>query len=88
MAGYFTSAPNTVKKLLSRETTNIPRRYQDMKIAEVRELAVQRGLKTDKMKKTEIIRAIQAIEGNTACFETGTVAECGQANCLWRADCK
>lgn len=59
-----------------------------MKLAEVRELAAQRGLKTDKLKKTEIIRAIQSAEGNTACFDTGTTAECGQVNCLWRADCK
>lgn len=59
-----------------------------MKIAEVRELAAQRGLKTDKMKKTEIIRAIQATEGNTACFDTGAVVECGQTDCLWLTDCK
>lgn len=59
-----------------------------MKLAEVRELAAQRGLITDNMKKAEIIKAIQALEGNTACFETGTAVECGQANCLWRADCK
>lgn len=59
-----------------------------MKLAEVRALAAQRGLNTDKMKKSEIIRAIQAAEGNTACFETGTSAKCGQTNCLWRTDCK
>lgn len=59
-----------------------------MKIAEVRELAAQRGLKTDKMKKTEIIRVIQAAEEYTACFDTGIAVECGQENCLWRGDCK
>lgn len=59
-----------------------------MKLSEVRELAAQRGLNTDKMKKAEIVRAIQAAEGNSACFDTGIAAECGQANCLWRADCK
>lgn len=59
-----------------------------MKLTEVKELAAQRGLNTDKMKKAEIIRAIQAAEGNTVCFDTGTVVECGQADCLWRADCK
>ena len=58
-----------------------------MKLAEVRELAAQRGLKTDKLKKAEIVRAIQAAEGNTACFDTGMAAECGQVNCLWRKDC-
>lgn len=59
-----------------------------MKVAEIRELAAQRGLKTDKLKKAGIIRSIQAAEGNTPCFDTGAAAECGQANCLWRVDCK
>ena len=59
-----------------------------MKLAEVRELAAQRGLKTDKMKKTAAVKAVQAAEGNTPCFDTGAAAECGQANCLWRVDCK
>jgi len=59
-----------------------------MKLAEVRELAAQRGLKTDKMKKTAVVKAVQAAEGNTPCFDTGAAAECGQANCLWRVDCK
>lgn len=59
-----------------------------MKLAEVRELAAQRGLKTNKLKKTEIIRELQTAEGNTACFDTGTAAECGQMSCLWREDCK
>ena len=59
-----------------------------MKLAEVRELAAQRGLKTVKLKKAEIVRAVQAAEGNTACFDTGTATECDQTYCLWRADCK
>lgn len=59
-----------------------------MKIVEVRKLAAQRGLKTDKQKKTEIIRAIQAAEGNPACFDTGKAAACAQDDCLWRDDCK
>lgn len=59
-----------------------------MKLAEVRKIAAQLGLKTDKMKKAEIIVAIQIEEGNIPCFETVKAAECGQANCLWRTDCK
>jgi hypothetical protein len=59
-----------------------------MKLVEVKELAAQRGLKIDKMKKPEIIRAIQTAEGNSACFDSGTAKECGQVNCLWRTDCK
>lgn len=59
-----------------------------MKLAEVRELATQRGLKTDRLKKSEIVKVIQTAEGNTACFDTGTAEKCGQENCLWRGDCK
>ena len=58
-----------------------------MKLIEVKELAAQRGLKTDKMKKTAVVKAVHAAEGNTPCFDTGAAAECGQANCLWRVDC-
>lgn len=59
-----------------------------MKIEEIKEIAKQKGVKTGKMKKSEIVRAVQAAEGNIACFDTGTATECGQANCLWRADCR
>lgn len=59
-----------------------------MKIEEIRGIAKQRDVKTGKMKKGEIIRAIQEAEGNPMCFDTGEAVECGQANCLWRKDCK
>lgn len=59
-----------------------------MKIEEIRGIAKQRDVKTGKMKKGEIIRAMQNAEGNPACFDTGKAAECGQADCLWREDCK
>lgn len=59
-----------------------------MKTEEVKEIARQRGVKTVKMKKGELIRAIQEAEGNPTCFDTGKAAECGQADCLWREDCR
>jgi Rho termination factor, N-terminal domain len=59
-----------------------------MKIEEIRGIAKQRDVKTGKMKKSEIIRAIQEAEGNPVCFDTGKTVECGQVNCLWREDCK
>ncbi|KAF0217120.1 MAG: hypothetical protein FD174_3421 [Geobacteraceae bacterium] len=59
-----------------------------MKTEEIKEIAKQRGVKTGKMKKGEIIRAIQEAEGNPMCFDTGKAAECGQMSCLWREDCK
>ncbi len=59
-----------------------------MNMQQIKELANARGLKIGKMKKGEIIRAIQADEGNPPCFATGKAAECGQHNCLWREDCE
>jgi len=59
----------------------------EMKLDEIREIARQRGLKPGKMKKGELIRAIQEAEGNPVCFATGSAAVCGQAECLWREDC-
>jgi hypothetical protein len=62
-------------------------RRQSMKLPEIKEKASTMGIKVGKMKKGEIIRAIQAKEGNSPCFDTGKAAECGQSNCLWREDC-
>ena len=58
-----------------------------MKLAEIKEIAQQHEIKVGKLKKAELVRAIQLAEGNEVCFETGQSAECGQAECLWRADC-
>lgn len=58
-----------------------------MKLEEIKEIAKQHDIKVGKMKKAELVRAIQAAEGNEVCFETGQAAECGQAGCLWRGDC-
>lgn len=59
-----------------------------VRLAEVKEMAARLGLKTDRMKKFEIVRAIQEAEGNSPCFDSGESVECGQTHCLWRADCK
>lgn len=59
-----------------------------MNMQQIKELANSRGLKAGKMKKGEMIRAIQTDEGNHPCFATGKAAECGQLNCLWREDCE
>lgn len=57
-----------------------------MKIAEVRAMAGKIGVDTGKMKKPDIIRAIQKKEGNMPCFGTGII-DCAEINCLWRKDC-
>ena len=58
-----------------------------MKLDEIRELAKQRQIKTVRMKKADIVRAIQQAEGNEQCFDSGKAAACGQEKCLWRGDC-
>jgi hypothetical protein len=59
----------------------------NMKLDEIKELAKQHNIKVGKMKKAELIRAIQGAEKNSVCFETGQAESCGQAACLWREDC-
>ena len=58
-----------------------------MKLEEIKEIAKQHNIKAGKLKKTELVRAIQDAEGNELCFETGTADSCGQDACLWRKVC-
>ena len=59
-----------------------------MKVAEIRAIAARRGLKTGKLKKSDLIRVMQQAEGNEVCFDTGKAGQCGQQECLWREDCR
>ena len=58
-----------------------------MKMNDIKEIARQRGINPAKMKKIDLIRAIQQDEGNPDCCSTGIKEECGQDACLWRDDC-
>ena len=58
-----------------------------MKLDEIKEIAKKHEIKAGRMKKAELVRSIQATEGNDPCFETGKAASCGQPECLWREDC-
>ena len=58
-----------------------------MKLEEIKNIAKLHGIKVGKMKKAELVRAIQLAERNDPCFETGQASGCGQAECLWRTDC-
>ena len=58
-----------------------------MKLEEIKEIAKKHGIKAGKMKKADLVRAIQLAEGSDVCFETGQASECDQAGCLWRIDC-
>ncbi len=59
-----------------------------MKMDAIREIARQRGINPAKMKKVDLVRAIQADERNQQCYMTGYKKECGQMQCLWRDDCE
>lgn len=57
-----------------------------MKMTDIKAKAKELSLKPGKMKKEELIRAIQAEEGNFPCF--GSAQEhCSQEDCSWREDC-
>lgn len=58
-----------------------------MKLDEIKEIAKQHNIKVGKMKKADLVRAIQQAENNDICFETGQAGTCGQDTCLWREDC-
>lgn len=58
-----------------------------MKLDEIKEIARQHGIKVGRMKKAELVKAIQLAEQNDPCFETGKSAVCEQEECLWREDC-
>jgi hypothetical protein len=58
-----------------------------MNFNEIRSKAKKLGINTYRMKKTDLIRAIQRAENNMDCFETDRVKYCGESSCLWRPDC-
>jgi hypothetical protein len=57
-----------------------------MKVAEIKERARDAGIKSGRMRKSELIRAIQEREGNFPCFGTAE-GWCDQQDCCWREDC-
>ena len=58
-----------------------------MKLEEIKTIAQQHSIKVGKMKKAELVQAIQRAEGNEQCFETSKSATCGQSSCSWREIC-
>lgn len=57
-----------------------------MKMIDIKAKAKDLGLKSGKMKKEELIRAIQEKEGNFPCFGSA-LERCSQTDCCWREDC-
>ncbi|MBI5483521.1 MAG: SAP domain-containing protein [Deltaproteobacteria bacterium] len=58
-----------------------------MRLEEIKEIARQHNIKPGRLKKADLVQAIQTAEGNEACFATGKASQCGQHACLWREDC-
>ncbi len=57
-----------------------------MDMTKIKEKAKQFGIQVGKMKKVDLIRAIQSKEGNFPCFETAK-DYCNQLTCAWRKAC-
>ena len=59
-----------------------------MKFQEIRKIAKDMDINTYRMKKTDLIRAIQNSENNIECYNTNRVEYCEEEGCLWRSDCE
>jgi len=59
-----------------------------MRMDDIKTITIERGIKTGRMKKEELIKAIQRAEGNNDCFGEATRAACDQTGCLWFGDCQ
>lgn len=57
-----------------------------MKINEIKEKAKALGIIPGKMKKPELVHAIQETEGNTQCFGRSD-GQCPQTDCCFMRDC-
>ncbi len=57
-----------------------------MSMTEIKEKAKYLGIDASKMKKVELVRAIQKAEGYNTCYGTSN-GTCQQTECCWRWDC-
>lgn len=58
-----------------------------MTLKEIRVKARGLGVKYySKMKKDDLIRAVQEKEGNSPCYQN--IYDCWEFDCLWRPDCQ
>ncbi len=58
-----------------------------MKLEQVSAIAKVHQIHPGKHSKAELIRMIQADEGNFDCFATAYEGACDQLGCIWREDC-
>lgn len=60
-----------------------------MTVNEIRQQAQQHGLALPlRMRKGEMIRAIQRAEGNQDCFGSSWRFDCPWSDCCWQNDCR
>ena len=59
-----------------------------MKISDVKAKAKAVGVDPGKMKKADLIRAIQRAEGNNACYGSEEAQNCPHVICCFMVDCK
>jgi len=58
-----------------------------MNLKEIQAKAKTLAIKNySRMKKIDLVRAIQIQEGHTDCY--GRIRDCGQKDCCWRDDCQ
>ncbi|MBW2707872.1 MAG: SAP domain-containing protein [Deltaproteobacteria bacterium] len=53
----------------------------------IRKMAKEMNISTYRMKKPDIIRAIQRTENNPECYGTVRIQDCNEPQCLWRTEC-
>lgn len=54
---------------------------------EILGIAAERGMRgVSRLRKADLVRAIQKDEGNYPCFGTAH-GQCDRTDCLWRGDC-
>lgn len=58
-----------------------------MKMEEIKSIGDLHSIKVSKLKKADLVRAVQKAELNEQCFEAGKLATCGQVGCSWRDIC-
>ena len=58
-----------------------------MRFHQIQRMAKGLGIRTWRVKKTELIHAIQKTENNLECYGTQRVENCAEQGCLWRTGC-
>lgn len=58
-----------------------------MKLNNIEAIARTYGIRANNLSDIELIKSIQASQGNFTCIATAYSGECNQEGCCWREDC-